>query len=159
MTTAAALINRLGLQRHPEGGWFAETFRSQDTVTHADGRTRAASTAIYFLLERGDFSAWHAVASDEVWLFHAGAPLALQLLDEDGHRVVRLGPATAEGGRPQAVVPAGLLQAAQTTGDWTLVSCTVSPGFDFEDFEMPSRADLLQRFPDQSKPIDRFTRH
>ena len=158
MISASDLIDELGLQRHPEGGWFVETFRSPNTVTTDDGRVRSASTAIFFLLERGDFSAWHSVASDEAWMFHAGAPLALHLLDETDHREIWLGADVATGQRPQFVVPAGVLQAAHSTGEWTLVSCTVAPGFDFADFEMPDRDTLQQQFPQHPDAVERFTR-
>ncbi|MBL8924580.1 MAG: cupin domain-containing protein [Myxococcaceae bacterium] len=130
--TADEIIHELGLTRHPEGGWYVETFRD---AQGAGGR--AHSTAIYFLLRAGERSHWHRVDAVEVWLFHAGAPLELGL-SEDGRtsRAVRLGPALLEGERPQVVVPRGAWQAARTLGDWTLVSCTVAPGFEFKGFEL-----------------------
>ena len=146
--TATEIIERLGMQRHPEGGWFVETFRSADEVVTLDGRQRSSGTAIYFLLEAGDFSAWHVVASDETWHFYDGDPLELHMLDGDGHRVVALGRDLANGERPQAVVPAGVFQAARTSGAFTLVGCTVSPGFEFDDFDMPSAEELRRQFPD-----------
>ena len=155
---SAELIERLGLQRHPEGGWYAETFRSELGVETADGRSRAASTAIYFLLEAGDFSAWHRVRSDEVWHFYDGAPLELHLQEGSEVRVVRLGRDIAGGEKPQAVVPAGVLQAARSTGDWTLVGCTVAPGFDFADFEMPSRDALAAETGSLEPTMERFLR-
>ncbi|MCA3015007.1 MAG: cupin domain-containing protein [Myxococcaceae bacterium] len=131
-TTARQLIETLGLSRHPEGGWYAETFRDA-----AGPSGRAHSTAIYFLLEAHERSHWHRVDAAEVWLFHAGAPLELGLSD-DGRacRTVRLGLDVASGERPQAVVPPGAWQSAKTLGDYTLVSCTVAPGFDFARFEL-----------------------
>jgi hypothetical protein len=131
-TTAQQLIEALGLTRHPEGGWYKETFRD------APGPSgRAHSTAIYFLLEAGERSHWHRVDAAEVWLFHAGAPLELGLSD-DGRtsRLVRLGPDVIAGERPQAVVPPNAWQCARSLGDYTLVSCTVAPGFDFKTFEL-----------------------
>ncbi|ATQ41715.1 cupin domain-containing protein [Caulobacter mirabilis] len=127
--TAAEVIAILGLEPHPEGGWYRQTFR--DAAQSPDGR--AASTAIYFLLEAGQESRWHRVhGSVEVWFFHAGAPLLLSVeLDE-----IRLGPDLAAGERPQGLVPAGAWQKARSLGDWTLVSCTVAPGFEFANFEM-----------------------
>ena len=130
--TAAEIIAVLGLQRHPEGGWYAETFRD------AAGGPRGHSTAIYFLLEKGDVSAWHRVLDAvEVWHIYAGAPLELGMCPDGGPvETARLGPALMDGERPQAVVPAGWWQSATSLGDWTLVGCTVSPGFDFAQFEM-----------------------
>jgi predicted cupin superfamily sugar epimerase len=120
------------MKPHPEGGWYAETFR--DALQGGRGH----STAIYFLLERGQVSAWHRVRdAAEVWHFYAGAPLVLTIHAEDGP-VTRqvLGPDLAAGQRPQAVVPANAWQMAESVGDWTLVGCTVAPGFDFTAFEM-----------------------
>lgn len=128
---AQDIIAQLGLQRHPEGGWYAETFR--DTATE---QGRARSTAIYFLLEAGETSHWHKVDAVEIWHFHAGAPLELSI--SDGTVIDRhvLGNALAEGERPQAVVPKGAWQSARSLGAWTLVGCTVSPGFSFGGFEL-----------------------
>lgn len=129
---AAAIIAALGMQRHPEGGWYVETFRD------AGGGERGHSTAIYFLLGRGDRSHWHRVIdAAEVWHFHAGAPLELNLWrDGEAVETLRLGIGITAGERPQAVVPAGRWQAARSTGDWTLVGCTVAPGFVFSSFEL-----------------------
>ena len=124
--TAAEIIALLGLERHPEGGWYKQTF--VDEV--AGGR--AHSTLIYYLLERGDRSAWHRVDSAEVWHWYAGAPLELRV----GKATLMLGNELATGQRPQGVVPRGEWQSAQSLGDWTLVGCTVAPGFEFEHFEM-----------------------
>lgn len=129
--TAAAIIENLGLQRHPEGGWFAETFRD-----NPDGG-RGYSTAIYFLLEAGQHSHWHRVTdAAEVWHWYAGAPLTLQVAADGGSAVetCSLGPDLENGERPQLVVEAGSWQSARTTGDWTLAGCTVAPGFDFASF-------------------------
>jgi predicted cupin superfamily sugar epimerase len=131
LPTADEIIRLLELAPHPEGGHFRETFRDP---RGADGR--AASTAIYFLLARGERSHWHRVDAAEVWHFHAGAPLALSISDGASTRVLQLGVDLAAGARPQAVVPAGQWQAAESLGDWTLVGCTVAPGFAFEHFEL-----------------------
>jgi predicted cupin superfamily sugar epimerase len=130
--TAAGIIAALGMVRHPEGGWYVETFRDNK----AGGR--GYSTAIYFLLERGDVSAWHRVSdAAEVWHFHAGAPLELRLCEEGGSvEAAILGIDLDTGERPQIVVPAGWWQKAHSLGDWTLVGCTVAPGFDFAAFEL-----------------------
>lgn len=127
------IVRMLGLRPHPEGGWYGETFRAEP---RPDG-AREAATAIYFLLAADQVSAWHVVDAVEVWLWHAGAPLVLTV-SEDGvnARAVRLGPDLRGGQRPQAVVPAGAWQAAESLGAWTLVSCVVAPGFRFEGFEL-----------------------
>jgi uncharacterized protein len=131
--TPSEIVAMLAMQRHPEGGWYAETFR--DTA----GGERGHSTAIYYLLEKGDVSAWHRVRdAAEVWHHYAGAPLELITMEgEDSARTVcLLGPDLPAGQRPQAVVPAGFWQTARSLGAWTLVGCTVAPGFDFSVFEM-----------------------
>jgi predicted cupin superfamily sugar epimerase len=130
--TAADVIRLLELTPHPEGGHYRETFRDTRTI---DGK-RAASTAIYFLLARGERSHWHRVDAVETWHWHAGAPLLLEIAEDTRRTSVRLGPALASGERPQAIVPAGAWQAAQSSGDWTLVGCTVAPGFEFAGFEL-----------------------
>jgi predicted cupin superfamily sugar epimerase len=156
--TAAAVVAELGLAPHPEGGFFREVFRSEAVVAGPGGAPRAASTAILFLLPGGDFSAWHRVASDEVWHHYAGGPLELHTLDDAGHRQVRLG-AVSEGHTPVAVVPAGRWQAARPAGAaWVLCGCTVAPGFDFADFELPDRASLAARFPGNAAIIESLTR-
>jgi predicted cupin superfamily sugar epimerase len=130
--TAADVIARLDLKPHPEGGHFRETFR--DPRLDADGRP--VSTAIYFLLARGERSRWHRIDAVEVWHYYAGSPLTLQIADSDEIHSVRLGADFAAGEIPQAIVPALAWQAAESAGDWTLVGCTVAPGFDFATFEL-----------------------
>jgi predicted cupin superfamily sugar epimerase len=131
--TAADVIRLLDLKPHPEGGHFRQTFRDSKTVD--DGR--AASTAIYFVLARGERSHWHRVDAAEVWHWHAGAPLELEIAATSGGRErITLGSDLGAGERPQAVVPAHAWQAAQSLGDWTLVGCTVAPGFEFAKFEL-----------------------
>ena len=134
MLSAADVIRLLDLAPHPEGGHFRQTFRDARMV---DGE-RAASTAIYFLLARDERSHWHKVDAAEVWHYHAGAALMLEIAAPEGGAIerCRLGPDLAAGERPQAVVRADQWQAAQSLGDWTLVSCTVAPGFDFAFFEL-----------------------
>jgi predicted cupin superfamily sugar epimerase len=132
--TAAEIVRLLSLLPHPEGGHFRETFRDARLV---EG-TRAASTAIYFLLARGERSHWHRIDAAEVWHFYAGAPLVLEIAAQAASAVTRLtlGPDLAAGEHPQAIVPAGAWQAAESRGAWTLVGCTVAPGFAFERFEL-----------------------
>lgn len=128
---ASEIINTLGMQRHPEGGWFVETFRD------ARGETRAHSTAIYYLLEAGDSSHWHRVRdATEVWHFYAGDPLLLSVFDGNEVKDIKLGTDFANGERPQVVVPADVWQAARPLGRFTLVGCTVAPGFEFGSFEL-----------------------
>jgi uncharacterized protein len=127
--TAGAIIRHLELQPHPEGGWYRETW------TGPDIGGRPSGTAILFLLQAGERSHWHRVDADEIWLWHAGAPLMLSM-GQDAAMEHRLGPDVLAGDLVQAVVPAGWWQAARSTGVWTLVSCTVSPGFRFEGFEL-----------------------
>ena len=134
MTTAQEVAALLALEPHPEGGWFRETFRDDQT---ADGR--AASTAIYYMLAEGQRSHWHRVKdAAEVWHFHAGSPLELSIAPYAGGppEVVALGADLAAGQRPQAVVRSGDWQSARSLGAWTLVGCTVAPGFEFSAFEM-----------------------
>ncbi|HEX5365361.1 MAG TPA: cupin domain-containing protein [Acidimicrobiales bacterium] len=130
--TAAAVVDRLGLEPHPEGGWFRETWR------HDDGHGgRGAGTAIYYLLAAGQRSRWHRVDATEVWHFYAGHPLRLDVAEDGGAaRRVDLGADLAGGQVPQAVVPAGAWQSAEPRGAWTLVGCTVSPAFTFAGFEL-----------------------
>jgi uncharacterized protein len=130
--TAEEVVRLLGLAPHPEGGFYRQTFRAP-----APEGERGASTAIYYLLPEGEGSAWHRVVdADEVWHHYAGAPLELTLWDGRERSAVRLGSDLTAGQRPQGVVPAGVWQAAHTLGGWTLVGCTVAPGFQFASFEM-----------------------
>jgi uncharacterized protein len=131
--SADDVIAMLGLQPHPEGGHYRETFRDSPGATSAK---RAASTAIYFLLRAGEVSRWHRVDAAEVWHWYAGAPLSLGVAENGRKREVRLGPELAQGERPQAVVPPRAWQQAHSLGGWTLVGCTVAPGFEFAGFEM-----------------------
>ncbi|MBC7478567.1 MAG: cupin domain-containing protein [Pseudorhodobacter sp.] len=135
---ADRIIATLGLERHPEGGWYRQTWVGP-------GDDRPSGTAILFLLKAGETSHWHRVDADEIWIFNAGAPLVLAL-GQDHATEVLLGPQVLAGQVVQQVVPKGWWQAARSTGDWTLVSCTVSPGFDFAGFELAGPAfDLAVR--------------
>jgi predicted cupin superfamily sugar epimerase len=129
---ASEVIALLGLTRHPEGGWFRQTWRAP-----ADAGQRGVGTAIYFLLAEGDRSHWHRVDATEIWHYYAGDPLELAV-STDGERVeVRaLGPDVASGQRPQRVVPPHAWQSARSLGHWTLAGCTVSPAFEFAGFEL-----------------------
>jgi predicted cupin superfamily sugar epimerase len=144
--TAADVIRLLELKPHPEGGYFRKTFRDApppDPLAQARegkvGGVRAASTAIYFLLARGERSHWHRIDAAEVWHWHAGAALALNIACASGREHVTLGSNLAAGERPQAIVPAHAWQSAQSLGEWTLCGCTVAPGFEFAKFELAPR--------------------
>lgn len=130
---AEDIIGLLGLSPHPEGGHYRQTW-----IATADDGTRAAGTCIYFLLRGDERSHWHRVDAVEIWHFYAGAPLELSMAQtEAGPKDVHaLGPDLGAGARPQLIVPEGHWQAARSLGDWTLVGCTVSPGFRFEGFEL-----------------------
>lgn len=135
MSAAQALIRKLDLAPHPEGGWFRETWRSEVRIGD-----HAAGTAILFLLEQGQRSAWHRVDADEFWLWHAGAPLQLRLAGEDiaSARELALGPNVLSGEQPQILIPAHHWQTAATTAGWALASCLVVPGFEFSGFTIAS---------------------
>jgi predicted cupin superfamily sugar epimerase len=129
--TASDVIQILDLKPHPEGGYYRETLR--DPKRHGD---RAVSTAIYFLLAAGEVSRWHRIDSTEVWHWYGGAPLALSISDGDGILSMRVGMDLSSGERPQAIVPAGAWQSARSLGPWSLLGCTVAPGFLFDHFEL-----------------------
>lgn len=130
---AREIIARLGLQPHPEGGHFRETFRDPE----ADAAGRSVGTAIYYLLEAGEVSEWHRVDAAEIWHYYAGAPMVITI-SPNGHDAMaqHLGPVLEAGQRPQIIVPKGHWQSATSLGAWTLVGCTVAPGFTFDGFEM-----------------------
>jgi predicted cupin superfamily sugar epimerase len=159
---AESWVQSLGLAPHPEGGFYAETFRS-DLGLAVHGGRRAASTAIYFLLRAQDFSAFHRVRSDEVWHHYAGDALELILLDAQGAlRRLTLGSDLAHGERPQAVAPRDVLQAARVLpggrDGFALCGCTVAPGFEFADFELPERSRLQAQFPEHAALFETFCR-
>lgn len=163
-SSAEQVIDQLGLAPHPEGGFFAETFRAESLPCELPARgMRSASTAIYFLLRARDFSALHVVQSDEVWHHYLGDPLELHCFDlADRYRRVRLGSRLTAEERPQHVVRAGELQAARVLPGvygFALCGCTVAPGFDFADFRMPARAELLARLPAYAELVQALTRN
>jgi predicted cupin superfamily sugar epimerase len=152
MLSAQQVIESLKLRPHPEGGFYAETFRAEPLPFALPERgARSASTAIYFLLRTQDFSALHVVSSDEVWHHYAGDTLELTCFDvELRHRAVRLGPRLMDGEQPQHVVKRAELQGARVLegpSGYALCGCTVAPGFDFADFRMPPRSELLVHLP------------
>jgi predicted cupin superfamily sugar epimerase len=159
-------IEKLGLEAHPEGGYFRQTYRAEMMIAREAlpaGFTgaRAASTAIYFLLEGENFSAFHRLRSDEVWHFYAGSPLVVDVIDLEGsHSSIQLGNDFGGGQVFQAVVRAGCWFASHVADwkSWALVGCTVSPGFDFADFEMAKREELVREYPQHRTVIERLTR-
>ncbi len=163
------LVATLGLLPHPEGGYYRELYRAEETCARDAlpprfAGDRSHATAIYFLLPRGAFSALHSIASDECWHHYEGAPVRIVTLDEAGvRRDLLLGKDYARGERPFHVVPRGRLfgswpEAEPGDAPFALVGCTVAPGFDFADFVMPPRGTLLERFPQHAELIARLTR-
>ena len=155
-------VERLELEPHPEGGYFKETYRSTASAEFTDfSSKRNVSTGIYFLLTSGNFSAFHRIKSDEMWHFYAGDALSIYVIDKNGKaNEINLGLDLEKGQVPQAVVPANCWFASkvQDDGEYALVGCTVAPGFDFEDFEMAKRVELMRSFPDHSALIELLTR-
>ena len=163
--TAEDLIGRLELVKHPEGGWYRETYRSGDVILRKDlpdrfSGNRSVSTAIYFLLQSGEVSLLHRIKSDEIWHFYVGEPLTVHVITPQGeYHPLNIGTDMATGATFQCVVPAGCWFGAEVNGDgYSLVGCTVAPGFDFADFEMGSREELQKQFPEQSEIIQRLTK-
>jgi len=163
---ASYWIEKLELQPHPEGGYFRQTYRAETMIARAAlpagfAGDRAASTAIYFLLEGDNFSAFHRLQSDEVWHFYAGSPLLVHVIDPaDSHSYLRLGNDPDAGQVFQAVVRAGCWFASHVEDwkSWALVGCTVAPGLDFADFEMANRESILQEHSQHREIINRLTR-
>lgn len=163
---AAYYINHLQLQPHPEGGFFKETYRASESIPTDVLPLRFAgalnySTAIYYLLQEGDFSAFHRIQSDECWHFYAGDTLLIHVIEEDGkYYCIQLGSNIAAGETLQCIVPATAWFAAEPApgSAFTLTGCTVAPGFDFSDFEMAERKALLDIYPQHSGIINRFSR-
>lgn len=153
--TAAELIKHHSLVQHPEGGWYKETYRSREIVPsnalpERFTGSRSLSTAIFFLLEKGDYSAFHKIKSDECWHFYAGQTLLIHVIDADGKmEIIRLGNNTAKGDVFQYMVPAGCWFASIPAEEsaFSFVGCTVSPGFDFDDFEMAAYSELSEEYP------------
>lgn len=180
MKDAKYWIEKLRLEPHPEGGYFRQTYKSELRISPEElphtgrfGGTRAASTAIYFLLERENFSAFHRLRSDEMWHFYIGSPLAVHVIDPAGDYSSILLGSNAEAGQVfQAVVRAGCWFGSETAqssrvavegpgeghGSYALVACTVAPGFEFEDFELARRGELERKYPEHRGIIRRLTR-
>lgn len=165
MKTAQYWIDRLNLQAHPEGGYFSEVYRSDEVIAGTALPDRFSSdhniaTSIYFLLKSGEPSKFHRILSDETWHFYAGSPLSIHLLDHTaGYRTLPLGPDFDNGYRFQQTVPRNVWFGATVDlpNSFSLVGCTVAPGFAFEDFELAERTSLLAEFPDHSEIIKKLT--
>lgn len=161
---SAYWINSLGLLPHPEGGYYKETYRSNEEITNNAlpdrfSGNRSFATAIYFLLEEGNFSAFHKIKSDEIWHFYDGSPVLIHTIDNDGTLITyKLGNSPIDGVFPQITIPANTWFASESTGNFSLVGCTVSPGFDFNDFEMANRKMLVNLFEKHRAIIEKFTR-
>ena len=162
--SANELIEKLKLIRHPEGGYYRELYRSDEVMSQQGlpGRytgDRSFSTAIYFMLTHEDVSKFHKIKSDELWHFYTGDPLGIYLINDTGMvEIKRLGIDFARGESPQIVIPKNHWFGAKTTGNsYSLLGCTVAPGFDFEDFELGKREELIREFPDQKETIIQFT--
>lgn len=159
-------ISQLHLQPHPEGGFYKEVYRSdeiisEDSLNNRYGSEHSISTSIYYLLTGNDFSAFHKIKSDEIWHFYDGSPITLYLINEDGKfETKKLGINLEANEVPQIVIPRNNWFAAQPNdkNSYTLVGCTVAPGFDFNDFELADRKDLLKKFPQHNNLIIQYTR-
>jgi predicted cupin superfamily sugar epimerase len=151
------LIKQLDMQPHPEGGYYKETYRSKELCLN---ETRSLKTVIYFLLQSEDVSHFHRIKSDEMWYYHAGSPLIVHSIDEHGnYKEQKLGINFSEGEIPQYLVHKNTIFGSSVLekDSYSLVSCSVSPGFDFEDFELFKQADLLEQFPLHYKIISKLT--
>ncbi|MER3482543.1 MAG: hypothetical protein C4332_04720 [Meiothermus sp.] len=164
MRDARFWIEHLGLEPHPEGGYYRQSYKSGEIIDDLPERyagPRAFSTAIYFLLQHPNFSAFHRIASDELWHFYAGSPLTVWIISPEGAlSTLRLGPNPEQGQSFQGVSPAGswFASAPDEPGSWALVGCTVAPGFDFADFELAERDKLAAEYPQHRELIERLTR-
>ncbi|MBS1507961.1 MAG: cupin domain-containing protein [Bacteroidetes bacterium] len=157
---SSQLIQHLHLLPHPEGGYYLETYRSEEVITTRHGQRRHVCTSIYYLLENTDKSHFHRIQSDELWYFHQGQPLEILYIEHGELHSVLLGNEVEHGAVPSFCVRAGLWFAARVKDGKGagLVSCTVSPGFDFADFELAKRSELVSEFPTLKEVIEEFTR-
>lgn len=161
---AKALINELQLQKHPEGGYYKEVYRNTQKVLPSwnNQTQRDLITSIYFLLDSTSFSAFHKIKQDEHWFFHNGTEVTLHQISPDGiHKIITIGNDVCNGEKPQYCVPANHWFAAEikTPNSYALVSCIVSPGFDFNDFELAGRESLVLKFPQHKSIINKLTRN
>jgi predicted cupin superfamily sugar epimerase len=157
---AKEIIEQLQLLPHPEGGYYRETYRSEEEMTTSGGDRRKVCTAIYYLLEGPDKSHFHRIRSDELWFFHAGEPLEILEIREGQLKTITLGRSLLGEEMPFAVIPGNTWFAAhiKSSSAYSLVSCVVAPGFDFADFELAERATLIREYPLLERIITDFTR-
>ena len=151
------IVAELNMQPHPEGGYYAEVYRSPMEIP---GKKRQLMTSIYFLLTSDNVSNFHRIKSDELWFHHAGSPITVHVLNEDkGHVEIKVGSDILKGEHPQALVKGGEIfgSSVDTENSYALVSCVVAPGFDFQDFELFKRAELIAQFPAHREIITRLT--
>jgi predicted cupin superfamily sugar epimerase len=153
------IIDKLHLKPHPEGGYYSETYRSAERVINNEGNKRSVCTAIYYMLENDDKSHFHRIKSDELWFFHHGESLEIVILQNGERKTVLLGNDIINGELPQAKIPANTWFAARIKNGkgYSLVSCTVAPGFDFADFELAKREDLMRQYPNLKETIEELT--
>lgn len=158
--TANEIIEKLHLEAHPEGGFYKETYRSELLIKTDQQQTRNVSTAIYFLLKEDEKSLFHRIQSDELWFFHQGEALEIVFIENNQLRTIILGNDIENGEVPQAKIPANIWFGARVKNavGYSLVSCTVAPGFDFLDFELANREALTSEFPHLKESIQTFTK-
>ncbi len=152
------LVSSLELQSHPEGGFYKEVYRSESSIETSDGK-RSLMTSIYFLLTSENISKFHQIKSDEMWYYHEGSPLTVHVIDKAGkYQKIKVGPAN-EINKPQQMVPAGVIfgSTVDAADSYALVSCVVAPGFDFQDFKLFEREELLKKFPEHAEIIEQLT--
>lgn len=156
---AKDIINKLKLIPHPEGGFYRETYRSNQLIITKEGQNRNTSTAIYYLLENKNKSNFHRIKSDELWFFHQGQPIEIKLIQDNKLTTIILGNDIEKGESPQTIIPENCWFASKVKNEigFSLVSCGVAPGFDFSDFELAKRENLIQQFPHLKDVIEEFT--
>jgi predicted cupin superfamily sugar epimerase len=152
------LIDHLQLQAHPEGGYYAETYRSTLQV-ETDHGSRSLMTCIYFLLTSANFSRFHQIKSDEMWFYHEGSPLTVHMLSDKGYEQLLIGPSDQEGHLPYQLVQSGVIfgSTVDQKESYSLVSCVVAPGFDFQDFKLSTTGELLEKWPEHQHIIHQLT--
>lgn len=161
MTSAKYYIEKLGLTPHVEGGYFKESFLSNQTINKTEKETRNLWSSIYFLLETGEVSNFHRLTSDEMWYYHAGSALTIYMISHEGELITKeLGLNIDKGETPQVLVPKNyIFGSAMNSEGFSLVGCMVSPGFEFSDFELFKRQDLIEKYPEHKDIILKLTRY
>ncbi len=162
MNTSEQLIAHLGLHQHPEGGYYKETYRSDLSVTRADGANRALSTLIYFLMPHSKFSKFHRIQSDELWMYQDGEAITIYMIFPDGNLEIKeVGKDISSGQQLQLIIPAGVIFGAEVkqANGFNLSACMVSPGFDFMDFELFKSVDLIALYPQHAQIIQHIHQH